>query len=176
MDDIIEVIIRLIYSVVTGKNPDKTEWKRKTASTIPAPTGSNQSLNPYQRQSKPASLPDMATSYSYEEEDSYKNKTLLNVNTELETRVAEGRSMMDAYSQTAVGMEGMSSEARERALKDLLKKTLDTPVGQRDERKYGSVSGDAREGMKWALILGKPRSLSPHSTSGVGGYRPGKYQ
>ncbi|MCR8987864.1 hypothetical protein ABE137_23320 [Brevibacillus laterosporus] len=102
--------------------------------------------------------------------------------TELEKELEEGRSMLEEqYEPNAAQMVLAPIEHKNSKLLNVELHGSTIPTSQEQARatsKRHSVklAGTALDGMRWAIILGKPRSKDPHPTSAFSGYRMGKYR
>ncbi|CCF15067.1 MULTISPECIES: hypothetical protein [Brevibacillus] len=102
--------------------------------------------------------------------------------TELEKELEEGRSMLEEqYEPNAAQMvlapiEHKNSKLLSVELHGSTIPTSQKQTGATTKRHSIKLAGTALDGMRWAIILGKPRSKDPHPTSAFGGYRMGKYR
>lgn len=102
--------------------------------------------------------------------------------TELEKELEEGRSMLEErYESNATQMILAPTEHKNRKLLnvEVHGSSIRTPQEQAlatAQRHSAKPVGTALDGMRWAIILGKPRSKEPHPASAFGGYRMGKYR
>ncbi|MGG3872288.1 hypothetical protein [Brevibacillus laterosporus] len=102
--------------------------------------------------------------------------------TELEKELEEGRSMLEEqYEPNAAQMVLAPIEHKNSKLLNVELHGSTIPASQKQtgattKRHSVKLAGTALDGMRWAIILGKPRSKDPHPTSAFGGYRMGKYR
>ncbi|MCR8996897.1 hypothetical protein [Brevibacillus laterosporus] len=102
--------------------------------------------------------------------------------TELEKELEQGRSMLEEqYEPNAAQMvlapiEHKNSKLLSVELHGSTIPTSQKQTGATTKRHSIKLAGTALDGMRWAIILGKPRSKDPHPTSAFGSYRMGKYR
>ncbi|TPG73031.1 hypothetical protein EEL32_06265 [Brevibacillus laterosporus] len=102
--------------------------------------------------------------------------------TELEKELEEGRSMLEErYESNATRMILAPTEHKNSKLLNVEVHGSSVRIPQEQalvttQRHSAKPVGTALDGMRWVIILGKPRSKEPHPTSAFGGYRMGKYR
>ncbi|MGG1441263.1 hypothetical protein ABE354_04245 [Brevibacillus laterosporus] len=102
--------------------------------------------------------------------------------TELEKQLGEGRSMLEEkYEANATQMVIAPTEHKNSKLLNVKLHGSSIRTSQEQaivtaKRQPVKLAGTALDGMRWAIVLGKPRSKDPHPTSAFSGYRMGKYR